>query len=221
MLPVAGAPFLAHVVAFLRRQGVTRFLFLTGYLGEQVARYFQARPERGLEYDFIQEERLLGTGGAVRAALARRGMRERFLLLNGDSLCPFDLDAFLAAGAAGGGAILSVRVEDGGRYGRLDADARGRLRAFREKAATSGPALINSGIYCLAPELFDDFPPDQPASIERDYFPLWLAAGSTFNVVPVDGPLLDIGTPESLAQAEPFLRRALGRRPAKARGSPP
>jgi NDP-sugar pyrophosphorylase family protein len=217
MLPVAGAPFLAHVVDLLRRQGVTRFLFLTGYLGEQVEAYFAARCDAGVSYACLREEQLLGTGGAVRAALAQRGIRERFLLLNGDSACPFDLGALLDAAADGGGALVAVRVEESSRFGTLEVDARGRLRAFREKAATTGAALINSGIYCLAPELFDDFPPDQPASIERDYFPLWLAAGSTFNVVPVDGPLLDIGTPESLGQAAQFLTvHGLASAPAEA-----
>jgi NDP-sugar pyrophosphorylase family protein len=210
MLPAAGAPFLAHVVDLLRRQGVTRFLFLTGYLGEQVELYFSARRDPGIEYVCLQEEHLLGTGGAVRTALLRQGIRARFLLLNGDSICPFDLAALLDAGSAGGGALVAVRVEEGSRYGTLDVDDRGRLRAFREKAAASGPALINSGIYCLASELFDGFPLGQPASIERDYFPAWLAAGVSFRVVPVPGPFLDIGTPESLGQAETFLRRNAG-----------
>jgi NDP-sugar pyrophosphorylase family protein len=206
MLPVAGAPFLAHVVDLLRRQGVTRFLFLTGYLGEQVEAYFAARCDAGVSYACLREEQLLGTGGAVRAALAQRGIRERFLLLNGDSACPFDLGALLDAAADGGGALVAVRVEESSRFGTLEVDARGRLRAFREKEVATGPALINSGIYCLAPELFEPFPADRPASLEREYFPRWLGAGAAFGVVLVPGPFLDIGTPESLARADAFLR---------------
>ena len=89
LIPVAGKPFLAHQLALLREQGVTRAVLCLGHLGEMVQRDFGDGSAHGvkLEYSFDGPV-LLGTGGALKRALPLLG--EKFFVLYGDSYLPID-----------------------------------------------------------------------------------------------------------------------------------
>ena len=59
---------------------------------------------------------------------------------------------------------------------------------------------------CLA-----SLPAEEPCSLERDVFPHWLAGSATQPALRVfgfecPGRFIDIGTPESFAQADEFVR---------------
>ncbi len=45
-----------------------------------------------------------------------------------------------------------------------------------------------------------------PLSFEQEVFPQLIAQGVVLKVCAVDAPFLDIGTPESLRQAESFVQ---------------
>jgi NDP-sugar pyrophosphorylase family protein len=206
LLPVGGKPFLEHIVHSLVQQGVRRIFFLTGYLGEQVEAYFTERPRPGVTYSFVQESKPLGTGGSVRAALECTGLHERFLLLNGDSFVPFPIAGLVDAAKRCAGALLAGEVREGGRYGSLEVSAEGMLKGFAEKrGGGGGRLLVNLGVYCLSPELFWRFPLGRPYSIETDFYPAWVAAGEKLAVIKVNCGFIDIGTPESLLEAEKFV----------------
>ncbi len=84
MLDVAGEPFIAHQLRLLRREGVTRVVICAGYLAEQIQAYVGDGSRFGLSASYkIDGPRLLGTGGALRAALDHLG--DEFLVVYGDS----------------------------------------------------------------------------------------------------------------------------------------
>jgi NDP-sugar pyrophosphorylase family protein len=208
MIPVAGVPFVEHIVRFLKKQGTRQFYLLTGYRGEQVAAYFRNRPDTpGLDIVCIQEKEPLGTGGAVLNAIDQAHITHPFLLLNGDSFTVFRTSDLAAAASGHAGSLVATRVGDVSRFGSLDIGEDGCLRAFIEKQSQRAAGHINSGIYYLKPDLFDRFPRVQSSSIERNFFPEWIASGLLFPVLTTPGPFLDIGTPESLAEAESFVIR--------------
>src|SRR5215217_9607755 len=83
MIEVAGEPFIAHQLRLLRREGVSRVVICAGYLAEQIAAYVEDGSRFGLSVRLkIDRPRLLGTGGAVRAALDQLG--DEFLVMYGD-----------------------------------------------------------------------------------------------------------------------------------------
>ena len=204
MLPVAGRPFLEHIVQHLFGCGVPHVTFLCGYLGPVVERHFSARPDSG-RFGYLHEEQPLGTGGAVALGLRRTRRDGPFLLLNGDSLAPLNASALAASVSSGESALQAVTVPDAGRYGALRVTPEGRLTAFEEKRADAGSGRINAGVYLLRAEDFADAPTGA-FSLERDWFPARLALGQRFRVIDSPGPFLDIGTPESLRAAEVFVR---------------
>ena len=83
MVPVAGEPFLHWQLLDLKSQGYTRVLLLVSYLGEQVQSHFGDGSALGLNITYSFEPEPLGTGGALKHALAK--LDDEFILLNGDS----------------------------------------------------------------------------------------------------------------------------------------
>jgi D-glycero-alpha-D-manno-heptose 1-phosphate guanylyltransferase len=100
-------------------------------------------------------------------------------------------------------------VPDAARFGTVEVDEQERVRSFREKRGTPEPGWINAGVYILARRLVASLPEGQAVSLEQEAFPQWLTDG--LGGYRRQAAFLDIGTPESLAQAEQFftdLRRS-------------
>jgi NDP-sugar pyrophosphorylase family protein len=60
-------------------------------------------------------------------------------------------------------------------------------------------------MYLLRGSLVRQFPSTLPLSFEQEVFPQLIARGGLLKVCEVEAPFLDIGTPESLRQAEDFV----------------
>ncbi len=202
MAPAAGRPFVEWVVRFFARHGATEFVLSTGYLGEQVRRHFEPQPVPGVRVRCQPEEAPLGTAGGFLNCL-QPGDAGPWIVANGDSLVFADPHP-LARRLAGGwdAALLGVAMEDASRYGTVEADAEGRLTAFREKRP--GRGLVSSGVYALSAAALRSLPERRPLSFEHDVFPP-LAARGRAAVERAEAAFLDIGTPASLAEAERFI----------------
>ena len=208
MVPVAGAAFIEWVVHYLHRQGVWRFVISLGHMADVVESHFARRPASSCQIVTTRETKPLGTGGAfLFANHAVNPAVETLLLTNGDSLVLADLaPAFDRLEQDGvDGVVIGLTVSDASRYGRLDVADDGRLLRFTEKQPGAG--VINAGVYLVRRRLLDRFPAQSPLSMEHDVFPALLARGARLMVHRCQAPFIDIGTPESLAQADSFVRR--------------
>jgi NDP-sugar pyrophosphorylase family protein len=90
MVPVEGEPFLHWQLADLKSQGYTDVLLLVAYLGEQVEAHFGNGARFGMNLAYAYEREPMGTGGALKNALAQ--LEDEFILLNGDSFLHAPLD---------------------------------------------------------------------------------------------------------------------------------
>jgi D-glycero-alpha-D-manno-heptose 1-phosphate guanylyltransferase len=95
------------------------------------------------------ESEALGTGGAIKKALASISEQES-LIVNGDTLFDIDIPKFthFAKGSNGVACLALRQVEDCSRYGRVTTDKNGRIMTFGEKGHPRS-GLINGGIYYL------------------------------------------------------------------------
>ncbi|HEX4610904.1 MAG TPA: nucleotidyltransferase family protein [Urbifossiella sp.] len=203
LAPVAGRPFLAHLLDRLAAARVAETVLLTGYGADQVYAAF-GEAYRGMALRYSAEPAPLGTGGAVRHA-AGLFAGEAVLLLNGDSFCAIDPAPLVAAVRADAGRIgLGLAwVEDVGRYGAVELDPAGRVAAFAEKGGAAGPGWINAGVYLIPRGRLADIPPGRPVSLEREVLPRWVESPGVRGVQ--GGRFIDIGTPDSFAAAEAFF----------------
>jgi D-glycero-alpha-D-manno-heptose 1-phosphate guanylyltransferase len=205
MMPVAGRPFLEWVARYFLRQGVRHCVFSTGYRSEAIERHFAEHPVKGCLITCVREETPLGTAGGFLNAFSRSKIDEAFCLVaNGDSLALAGVAGLVATLRSGPeAALLGIEVADASRFGTLLAGPEGKLASFSEKRP--GEGLINAGVYALSRRCIGRLPKKRPLSFETDCFPALLAEGCDIRVVPSKAPFLDIGTEESLRQADRFI----------------
>lgn len=204
LAPVCGKPFLAWCLDAIARLGPRRVVLCTGYMAELVQEVM-GKTHGSLELVYSVETTPLGTGGCLRQAWKKSEASSLFVL-NGDSFCSPDFVEFFQAWKNSGcsAGIVLREMEDTSRYGRVERAPDGRVLSFQEKKEGAGAGWINAGVYLLTDKLLQPLSADgAPSSIERDHFPSWVPGGIYGH--PYNGPFLDIGTPESYAQAEAFF----------------
>jgi NDP-sugar pyrophosphorylase family protein len=203
LAPIAGRPFLAYLLDALADAGIQEAILCTGYRADSVERAFGAR-YRGISLRYSRETQPLGTGGALRQAMGMTSA-DTLLALNGDSFVAYDFQAFLAWHQESNFAasLVLTQVPDCSRFGTVDVTPQGVIRSFAEKTGRAEAGWINGGVYLVSRPLLSSLPQERTLSIERDVFPSWLSVG--LGGYRSSGAFLDIGTPESLAQAETFL----------------
>lgn len=192
-----GVRFLDVLLEHAARHGFTDIVLLAGHLGEQVEAAYHGKTIWDAKVHVLREPEPMGTGGALK--LFADVLDPSFILSNGDSFFDFNFRALTAAPLDGLARLALRRVDDVSRYGSV-AVADGRITAFIEKnPANNGPGLINGGVYFLRREIVDRL--TAPCSLEVDVFPKLVAEGLVEGQM-FDGYFLDIGLPETLAQAK-------------------
>src|SRR5436189_10273 len=135
MLEVAGEPFIAHQLRLLRRENISRVVICAGYLAEQIAAYVGDGSRFGVLVSYkIDGPRLLGTGGALRAALDRLG--DEFLVIYGDSWLDIAYAPVVEAFRASGAPALMTVFRNEGQWDASNVwfeDRRIRLYSKRER----------------------------------------------------------------------------------------
>lgn len=207
MALIKGKPFLEYQIRFLAGQGVKDVVLCLGYFYQQIMEYFGDGQRFGVRLTYSIEREPLGTGGAVKNAESQP--KQTFLVLNGDTYFEIDLRELLKAHREGGGlaTLALVEVEDASRFGAVSLDSRGFVTSFAEKSS-AGAGLINGGIYVFEPSVLDYIPPRTKVSLEEEVFPA-LAERRLLRGHVARGYHIDIGTPESYAQAQRELPRRL------------
>jgi D-glycero-alpha-D-manno-heptose 1-phosphate guanylyltransferase len=208
---VADRPFLSWLLDQLESGGIEEVVLATGYKGEQIRETFGAH-YRALRLSYSQEAMPLGTGGALYLAAQQIPRADWFLVMNGDSYCHMQLQAFVQAHQRhrAANSMVVTAVDDMRRFGSVQFDEQGFIRGFREKdpaVRRDGAGLINAGVYIVSRALIESIPQGRSVSLESEIFPLCL--DGRLRMWKASGPFIDIGTPESFADASGFFARSL------------
>jgi NDP-sugar pyrophosphorylase family protein len=204
MAEINGRPFLDFLIAYASGYGLTRFILSTGYRSEVIETYYNRYS--GPQKIFISREDIpLGTGGGLKLA-GSKVVSDPFFVLNGDSYCSADLEAFTAYHQSKQ-ALLTLVVSENkstSDFGSIIMDTTGRIVSFQEKS-TSGQGLINAGIYLMSRSLLSRIPDQMNYSLEKNLFP-GLAGEDIYGYFS-SAPVWDIGTPERYDLAKKILKR--------------
>ncbi len=200
MAPVAGRPFLAHLIDHCVQQGVESFIFSLGYKHEIILD-FLAEEYPALKTKNFIEKQPLGTGGGVRAACSLV-QEKQVLIMNGDTLFDVDLEALCIFHLAKRSeCTLALKpMKDSDRYGVVEMDVQRRIQQFREKNWYP-ESLINGGVYALDKEEFLALPFPENFSFEKDYLEKYFAFRRFFGFVQ-ENYFIDIGVPEDFQKAQ-------------------
>lgn len=196
VLEVGGRPFLNHLLDEAGRHGCRRALLLCAYRAADLAAFYRGRSVRGMPVDIVVEDQPAGTAGALANAAGR--LDDTFFLANGDSL--FDFNWLGLACAPLGDRLVRMALAggvDGERYGRVALDGQ-RVVEFVPSGPSDRP--INAGVYLMRRDVLGHIG-QAPCSLERDVLPELARRGLVDGQV-VEGPFIDIGTPEDFARAQ-------------------
>lgn len=222
LLPVAGRPFVEHLLQEVSRYGFRKATLLAGRFGDQVRATYDGQVIFDLAVDVVVEPSPMGTGGALAFAAAEARLDPEFLLMNGDSWIDMDLVRLVrnweAARTERPGTraqLLLQTVPDAARYGTVTATD-GLVTVFQEKSPESAnrPGQINAGVYVLDRTILKDVPSDRVTSLETDILPKLVADGRVVSILAPEGSyFIDIGLPDTYLRADEELMRHR-RRPA-------
>ncbi|ADP84059.1 Nucleotidyl transferase [Pseudofrankia inefficax] len=204
MLPVAGVPVTAHMLARARDAGIDRVVLATSYKAEVFEEYFGDGSSLGIELAYVTETEPLGTGGAIRnvAGFLRSKPDDPVVIFNGDILSGLDIAALIDRHQTADTAVTLhlTQVEDPRAFGVVPTDDDGRVTAFLEKTPDPPTNLINAGCYVFRRSVIDQIPAGRPVSVERETFPGLLAGGVPIAAYADSTYWLDLGTPAAFVR---------------------
>ncbi len=203
MAPIAGRPFLEHLLDYWIAQGINRFVLSVGYRHEIIVDHFGAAYKRAALVYAI-EEAPLGTGGAVLLAAAEVAAGESFLVLNGDTYFAAELKALVAFAQQydADWCFSLFQPAEEGRYMGMEVSPQGQITALKSGSARSGhPA--NGGVYWMHPRVLQNchYATGTKFSLEDDLAPAALTNGLRVFGCAFPGTFIDIGVPDDYRRA--------------------
>lgn len=207
MLPIAGRPLLAWTLEWLRRYGVGEAALNLYHLPEVVRAGLGDGADYAMRLHYAVEAELRGTAGALHNFPGF--FDQTFFVIYGDLLMDFDLGDLVRTHRRHG-ALMTLalkRTTTPHSQGMIEIDEADRVVQFVEKPATwQGGDTANAGVYVCEPEVVARVPAGF-SDFGHDIIPALLREGAPVYGRPLQGYLLDIGTPEAYAQAQEDWRK--------------
>lgn len=188
MLPVGGQPLMELMIKRLRQTGIHRVSITTHYLPQVITSHFGDGSHLGVDISYVQEERPLGTAGAL--SLLERS-DEPLLVMNGDIVTDLDFAAMLRFHKEHKAALTMAMTPQEFEipYGVVEHSGADIL-AIREKPRQRH--FVNAGIYLLDPQVREVIPSDTAFSMV-DLMERLIADGRRVVGFPITEYWLDIG----------------------------
>jgi NDP-sugar pyrophosphorylase family protein len=204
LVEVAGEPFFSHQLRLLKKNGLTNIVLCVGYLGEMIVAQYGDGAKWGVKIDYAFDgPKLLGTGGALIAALPKLG--EAFYVLYGDSYLPIDYravgDFFQHSGKLG----LMTVYDNQDRYDTSNVEfAGGDIKRYDKANRTPAMHHIDFGLGVFRAAAFDGFARDTVvdlAAVQQALVVRRQLAGFEMHE-----RFFEIGSPEGLNELDALLR---------------
>ena len=156
LLEIAGKPIIEHNIDRLISYGIEKIYISVKYLGQQIVDYLGDGASKGIQIEYIWEDKPLGTAGAL--SLVPEIKSDYLLLMNSDIFTNIDFeDLYLQVinqnatmGIASTPYTVNIpyAIFEGGEYNRVI--------GFEEKPSYTN--YTNAGIYLFEKTWIDDIP---------------------------------------------------------------
>lgn len=166
MIPIHGKAILDYLIQSIKKSGISDFIFVVGYKKEQIMDHFKDGREFDISVEYITQEELNGTGGAL--LLCESYIKDsHFFLTWGDTLVSpgiykevvklreIENEDFI---------MVANRVDDPYKGAAIYLEGN-YCKQIIEKPArgTSHTNLNNAGIFILQEEIFDILKTQKPS----------------------------------------------------------
>ncbi len=206
LVEVASEPFFSHQLRLLKKNGLTHIVLCVGYLGEMIVEQYGDGSKWGVKIEYAFDgPKLLGTGGALIAALPKLG--NAFYVLYGDSYLPINYravgDFFQRSGKQG----LMTVYENRGRYDASNVEFAGdTIKVYDKKHKTPAMHHIDYGLGMFRAAAFDGFARD--AVVDLAEVQKSLVAKNQLAGYEMKERFYEIGSHEGLNELDTLLRAA-------------
>ena len=202
MLPLGDKPIIEHNIDRLVSFGIRKIYISVKYLGEQIQEYFGDGSSKGIEIEYIWEEKALGTAGSL--SLVPNFETDHVLLMNSDLFTNVDFeDLYLSLLREKADMIVSsTEYKVDVPYAVFDT-TESKVMGFKEK-----PTFVyhsNAGIYIMKKELIGKIPKNEFYDI-TDLMEKVVDEGMKLVYRPILGFWVDIGKPVDYKQAQEFIK---------------
>jgi len=197
LVPVCGVPMLSYSLALCAQHGLFDVVVNAHYLSEQVEALAGER-EGVRVHVSVERPEILGTGGGLK--LVADQLSDRFVVLNGDTLCTVDLTALRDVIPAGGG-VMALRphlADATERYGVVETDAHDVVTDLKHLATASPTPPVRrdchfTGIHAMDRRALDLVPAGFACVVRTAY--IALVPERRVAAIYHQGPWLDVGDP--------------------------
>ena len=218
LVPVAGKPMLEHVIRKLIAAGCDEIVINVHHFADQIIDFIKANNNFGITIHISDEtDMLLDTGGGIKKASSF--FNEPFLIHNVDILSNVDLKSLYEYHlTSGNDATLLVSPRKTVRYLLFDEGNQLCGWVNKDTLQTKPEGFVYqpevqkeyafSGIHIVSPTLFNYMGENWTGKFPiMDFYLQTCQEAQLGGYAKEDLQLIDIGKPETLAQAEEFIRQ--------------
>lgn len=207
MLPLGDKPIIEHNIDRLIKFGVKKFYISVKYLGQQIVDYFGDGNEKGVQIEYIWEDKPLGTAGAL--SLIKGFSTKYIVLMNSDLFTDVNFENLylniLREKALM--TIATVPYTTKVPYGIFD------LEGDHIVGITEKPTYVNyanAGVYLLDTSIINQIPYKEFFNI-TDLIQVLLDKKEPINQVPIIGNWIDIGQHQDYLRAQEIMNHLMKR----------
>ena len=194
-VPIGGRTLIERVLGWLAASGITDAILNLHHLPETITAITGDGTQLGLRLRYTWESPILGSAGGPKRAFGLLD-GDTALIINGDTLCEFDLEAMLDAHEASGADVTMALVPNPSpqHYNGVLMDESGRVTGFVPKGQASGSWHF-IGVQIARASVFAALEDGVPAETVGGIYRAGIARGR-LNVrgFAVDRPFIDVGT---------------------------
>ncbi|WP_299666343.1 nucleotidyltransferase family protein [uncultured Polaribacter sp.] len=202
MLTLGEKPIIEYNIDRLIAFGIKKIYISVKYLGKQIEDYFGDGSSKGIEIEYIWEERALGTAGAL--SLVDKFESNQVLLMNSDLFTNVNIEEMYLKLIAENAdmVVASTEYKIDVPYAVFESSDY-RVNAFKEK-----PTYIyhsNAGVYLFNKDLISKIPKNKYYDI-TDLMDEIVSTGGKLLHNPIRGYWIDIGKPIDYKNAQEFVK---------------
>jgi len=202
MVPINGKPFLHHLINYLRSFSLNNILLLVGYKAEIIENYFKDGAKMDCSVKYSREEKLLGTGGALKKA--EDLIEDEFLLINGDTYLPVDYSDLIANFHRNQTLSTITVYHDEDHRNNIDVDEF-KLVTIYDKKNPKGLRFVDAGAIAFKKQALSFIPENRQCSLEEEIFSKFIQMGEMKAFI-TQNKFYDMGSIEGLKSIEGILQ---------------
>jgi NDP-sugar pyrophosphorylase family protein len=202
LIPIDGKPFIVHQLKLLQRSGIQHVILCVGHLGKMIEQAIGDGGTFGVKIEYSYDgPTLLGTAGAIRAALPRLG--ESFFVMYGDSYLTCDYAAIEQEFSRRGKLGLMTVFRNDGQWDASNVEyEEGRILGYSKKNRTPRMRYIDYGLGAFRREALTRTGSADLAEVYAE-----LLQANELAAVEVHERFYEMGSPAGLKEITNFLSR--------------